>query len=152
MSLPYSKRPESYTQNLDLQELRLLSSVCYRFVFEEQLGLVDEALAKHSGSCCPALLLEDVEFQQYLTPDNATELYWDARAKGLQHFQQACAKYIGTHISEVAKAAPTDALGPVLQQAALFMRQQVLAAQQPAKTSVLPSRTRYLSRLRECGL
>ena len=46
------------------------------------------------------------------------ELYWDARSKGLDSFQKACAAFIAAHIHEVAEAAPTDPLGPILSPAA----------------------------------
>ena len=32
----------------------------------------------------------------------------------------SCAKFIGMHVKEVAEAAPTDALGPILTQAAEY--------------------------------
>ena len=85
---------------------------------EDLLQLVDQALARRSEEFCPDTLKAEADLKQYLAPENATILYWEARYKGLKDFQAACASYIGAHVKEVAKAAPTDPLGPVLVQAA----------------------------------
>ena len=119
INLLYSSRRESYASALPLEQLCLLSSVCNRFSFEDILGLVDQTMAKHSGDSCPQQLKGQPDLKQYLKPGNAAAMYWDARAKGLSSFEMACAHYIGTHVREVAGAAPKDALGPVLLQAAI---------------------------------
>ena len=118
IKLLYSSRRESYASALSLEQLCMLSSVCNRFSFEDTLGLVDQSLARHSGDSCPQELQGHPDLEQYLKPENAAAMYWDARAKGLSSFQLACAKYIGKHVKEVAEAAPKDALGPVLIEAA----------------------------------
>ena len=121
--LLYSKRQESYIVGLPLAELLHLSSICHRFHFEDVLGLVDSALARNTGGCCTSMLQPQAAPKQYLTPENFSELYWDARCKGLSLFQNACAIYNADHMAEIAEAAPTDALGPVLVQAAKRQRQ-----------------------------
>ena len=115
--LLYSSRRETYAAALPLEQLCLLSTVCHRFSFEDLLGPVDQTIAKHSGDICPEELQGQPTFEQYLKPENAAAMYWDARAKGMDSFQVACANYTGAHV-EVAEAAPEDALGPVLVQAA----------------------------------
>ena len=114
----YSKRRESCVLALSLEQLRLQSNICHRFVFEDLMALVDEALARHSREFCPGNVRPQLQPEQYLRPDNVAELYWDARSKGLDSFQKACAAFIGAHIHQVAEAAPTDAMGPILSEAA----------------------------------
>lgn len=116
--LLYSPRQESHMLGLPPADLQLLSSICHRFAFEGLLGLVDEALAKHSGGHCPEELHRAAAPVSFLTPGNVTQLYWGARSKGLTNFQEACASYIAAHAREVAEAAPADPLAPVLAQVA----------------------------------
>ena len=126
IQLLYSSRRETYAAALPLEQLCLLSTICHRFSFEDLLGLVDQTMAEHSGDSCPVELQGQPKLEQYLKPENAAAMYWDARAKGLDRFQMACARFIGSarfigmHIKEVAEAAPEDALGPVIVQAVAY--------------------------------
>ena len=124
----YSQRLESHMNRLPLSQLRLLSSVCHRFSFQDLLSLLDQALAKHAGEAHAPEGLQ-VKPEQYLTFDNAAELYWDARAKGFSAFETACASFIGANMKAVAEATPDDGLGPILNAAAAVKSHQ--AAVQP---------------------
>ena len=115
----YSKRPESYTRQLDLEALQRLARVGHRFGFQDLLGVVDEALAAGCGASSPeALGTQQSQARQHLNPENAVELYNEARCKGLTSFQAACAHHIAAHSAAVAECAPADGLGPVLAQVA----------------------------------
>ena len=116
--LLYSSTPESYVLGLPLESLRQLCNICHRFAFEDFLTMLDQALARHTGAASPQILDIQTKSEVYLSPANAAELYWSARSQGLNNFSLACANYIGAHVKEVAEAAPEDALGPVLVQAA----------------------------------
>ena len=125
----YSQRPESHLTSLPLSQLRLLSSICHRFNFEHLLAMLDQALTRHAGQAHYSEETQPLP-QQYLAPDNAAVLYWDARAKGCIKFEAACARFIAANMKEVAKANPDDALGPILREAAKCRRP---AAQQSAE-------------------
>ena len=83
---------------------------------------MDQALARHSGIFCPEGVQAQEAPKQYLTPQNAAQLYWEARSKGLGSFQAACASYSGAHMAAVSDATPLDPLAPVLKQAAKYAR------------------------------
>ena len=111
----YARRIESHLIRVPSEELCLLSSVCHRFNFEDLLSIIDQALARHAGhEELAEELRSQIQVEQYLKPDNAAALYWDARSKGLKSFEAACGSYIGAHVKEVADASPSDALGPIL--------------------------------------
>ena len=134
--LLYSNTRESHALGLPLGQLRLLASVCDRFSFEGLLLLVDQALAKHSGDCCPDILQGQAQAEQYLKPENATELFWEARSKNLIQFQAACAKFIGFHVVEVSEAAHTDALGPVLIHAAAVLKESQMRSLKGSQANI----------------
>ena len=140
--LLYSERPKSHIASLPLEQLCLLSNVCHRFQIQGLLGLVDEALARGGADFCPSKLQRQPNIQQHLKPDNVAGLYWDARSKGMEHFQLACARCIGAHVQEVAEAAPMHALGPVLAE----------AASQGTKQSVNDKRLQFIKDDVELGL
>ena len=114
LALLYSSKPESHILGLPLEKLQLLCNICHYCNFADFLPVIDQALARRSGDSCPKELVSQVAIAQCLRPENAAELYWYARTFQLDHFQAACAHYIGSHVREVAEATPTDALGPVL--------------------------------------
>ena len=124
----YSQRPESYAYSLPLEQLLLLSRICHRLSFEGLLGVIDSALTRHTGSLCPDQL-QGRELPNYLTPQNATELYWEASSRNLGAFQAACARYIGSHIRQIAETAPSDALGPVVMETAAYSKSGRVARQ-----------------------
>ena len=80
LSFLYSPRPESPVLGLALSEYLLLHSVCHRFCFEDVLSLLDESLAKHNGQFSSGELRAHLQPAQYLKPENAASLYWDAQA------------------------------------------------------------------------
>ena len=114
LGLLYSKRRESYLLGLTQGQLLLLLCVCDRFRMEDLMKMIDQALASHTGEFRPDDVSKQAALVQHLTPANASELYWEARSKKLEKFQMSCAAYIGAHVKEVAEAAPTDPLGPIL--------------------------------------
>ena len=75
----YSKMRESCVLALPLKQLRLLSAICHRFVFEDLVALVGEAPARRSSEFCLGNVRPQVQPEQYLRPDNVAEMYWDAR-------------------------------------------------------------------------
>lgn len=117
VELLYSKRPESYVTALPLEHLCQLVEICHRFGLDDSLAIVEEAMARRTGS---SLCLRQAQHQivQDLKPDSVIELYQYARSKGLKHFQLGCAAYIAANARQVAEAAPEDALGPVLMEVA----------------------------------
>ena len=129
VAMLYSQRPDSYACSLPLDQLLLLHKICHRLSFEGLLGVIDTALTRHTGSLCPDQLQSRELPVNYLTPQNATELYWEASSRNLGTFQAACARYIGSHIRQIAEAAPSDALGPIIMETAAFSKSGRVARQ-----------------------
>ena len=114
VSFLYSTRRESYALGLPLDRLRLLVNICHQFAFQGLLDIVEQALARHAGTCCPPHVQPEAQPAQFLTPENAPELYWVCHSKGLKTFQAACANYIAANLELVADKALTDDIGPLL--------------------------------------